>query len=122
MRLRQVTRGNVALIGDASGSVDAVTGEGLCLTFRQRILAGAMARGDLSSLPSVHRRLAIRPNLMAEMMLLWIAPTGCVEDALTGDGRKAADFSALLAQHVGALSLPGFAATSAELGWRMICG
>ena len=34
-RLRRVTAGNIALIGDASGSVDAVTGEGLCLCFRQ---------------------------------------------------------------------------------------
>ena len=27
--LREVVRGNVAVLGDASGSVDAVTGEGL---------------------------------------------------------------------------------------------
>ncbi|MDQ1473702.1 MAG: hypothetical protein QOJ99_5182, partial [Bryobacterales bacterium] len=35
VRLCNVARGNVALIGDASGSVDAITGEGICLTFRQ---------------------------------------------------------------------------------------
>jgi len=35
-KLRRVTTGNVALIGDASGSVDAVTGEGLALCFRSR--------------------------------------------------------------------------------------
>src|SRR5579871_430387 len=33
--LRSVTRNHVALIGDASGSVDAITGEGLCLSFHQ---------------------------------------------------------------------------------------
>ena len=33
--LRAVARGNVALIGDASGSVDAVAGEGICLSFRK---------------------------------------------------------------------------------------
>ena len=33
--LRRVTTGNIALIGDASGSVDAITGEGLALCFRQ---------------------------------------------------------------------------------------
>jgi flavin-dependent dehydrogenase len=32
---RQVFSGHIALVGDASGSVDAVTGEGLCLAFRQ---------------------------------------------------------------------------------------
>jgi flavin-dependent dehydrogenase len=30
-KLRRVTRGNIALIGDASGNVDPITGEGLCL-------------------------------------------------------------------------------------------
>ena len=34
-RLKAVVRGNVALIGDASGSVDAITGEGLCQAFQQ---------------------------------------------------------------------------------------
>ena len=33
-RLTQITRDNVALLGDASGTVDAVTGEGLALGFR----------------------------------------------------------------------------------------
>ena len=32
-KLKRVSRGNVALIGDASGTVDAITGEGLCLAF-----------------------------------------------------------------------------------------
>jgi flavin-dependent dehydrogenase len=34
-RLRSVTQDRVVFIGDASGSVDAVTGEGLALAFRQ---------------------------------------------------------------------------------------
>ncbi len=34
-KLRRVTTGNIALIGDASGSVDAITGEGMALCFRQ---------------------------------------------------------------------------------------
>jgi flavin-dependent dehydrogenase len=123
LRLRRVTRGNVALIGDASGSVDAVTGEGLCLTFRQAdLLAGAIARGDLSSYQSIHRRLAIRPNLMAEMMLLMDRSMWLRGRALHALASKPAIFQRLLAMHVGALSLPRFAATSAELGWRVIVG
>jgi flavin-dependent dehydrogenase len=71
MRLRAVARGNVALIGDASGSVDAITGEGLCLSFRQaEILAKAMAGGNLASYNRVHPRLALRPHLMAKTMLV----------------------------------------------------
>jgi len=37
-RLHRVTRGNVALVGDASGSADAITGEGLAMGFRQALL------------------------------------------------------------------------------------
>ncbi len=123
MRLRRVTSENVALIGDASGSVDAITGEGLCLTFRQaNLLAGAMALGDLSSYQSIHRRLAIRPSLMAEMMLLMDRSTWLRGRALRAMASNPPIFRRLLAMHVGALSLPGFAATSAELGWRVIWG
>ena len=68
--LRAVARGNVALIGDASGSVDAIAGEGICLSFRQaEILATAMAKGDLGVYNRQHPRLALRPHLMAKTML-----------------------------------------------------
>jgi flavin-dependent dehydrogenase len=68
--LPRVYRGNVALIGDASGSVDAITGEGLCLSFHQAIaLADSLAAGDLASYQGAHRRLARRPTLMSKLML-----------------------------------------------------
>jgi flavin-dependent dehydrogenase len=68
--LRAVARGNVALIGDASGSVDAIAGEGICLGFRQaEALAEALAKGDLAAYDSKHRWLALRPHLMAKTML-----------------------------------------------------
>ena len=68
--LQAVTRGNVALVGDASGSVDAIAGEGICLSFRHaEALAQAMAKGDLSGYNSAHRRLSRRPHLMASTML-----------------------------------------------------
>jgi len=69
-RLPRVYRGNVALIGDASGSVDAITGEGLCLSFQQAIaLADSLVRGDLDRYQATHRRLARRPTLMSKLML-----------------------------------------------------
>jgi flavin-dependent dehydrogenase len=68
--LRRVYRGNVALIGDASGSVDAITGEGLCLAFHQAMaLADSMESGDLASYQRAHRRLARRPLFMSKLML-----------------------------------------------------
>src|ERR1017187_5940217 len=57
-RLARVWRGNVALVGDASGSVDAITGEGLGLLFQQAMaLADALAAGDLNRYQAAHRRL-----------------------------------------------------------------
>jgi flavin-dependent dehydrogenase len=68
--LPRVYRGNVALVGDASGSVDAITGEGLCLAFHQAIaLADGLASGDLADYQTAHRRLARRPTLMSNLML-----------------------------------------------------
>jgi len=70
-RLPRVTRGCVALVGDASGSVDAITGEGLCLLFQQaEALAGALEAGGLARYETEHRRIGKRPERMAELMLL----------------------------------------------------
>lgn len=70
-RLRSVVRDRVALIGDASGSVDAITGEGISLSFVQaQALAGALEAGDLSAYAAAHDRMFRRPRLMADLLLL----------------------------------------------------
>jgi menaquinone-9 beta-reductase len=70
-RLRQVYRGHTVLIGDASGSVDAITGEGMSLAFRQALaLADAMVADDLELYRAAHRRLARRPAFMGQLMLM----------------------------------------------------
>ena len=69
-RLPTVVRGNVALMGDASGSVDAITGDGVALAFQQALaLARALRAGDLSRYASDHRSLMRLPNRMTSMML-----------------------------------------------------
>jgi flavin-dependent dehydrogenase len=69
-RLRRLFRGHTILIGDASGSVDAITGEGLSLSFHQAVaLSEALCSGDLGSYQAEHRRLARRPALMARLLL-----------------------------------------------------
>jgi flavin-dependent dehydrogenase len=71
MRLRSVARGNVALVGDASGSVDAISGDGLCLSFKQAaLLTDAMAQGDMERYDRQHPGLAVKPNLMTKTMLV----------------------------------------------------
>jgi flavin-dependent dehydrogenase len=69
-RLRRVSNGRIALIGDASGSVDAITGEGLCLSFKQAALLGECLRiGDLAAYEKGHRALVRKPALMARLLL-----------------------------------------------------
>jgi flavin-dependent dehydrogenase len=69
-RCRKVIRGNLALVGDASGSIDPITGEGLALSFRQAVsLVEAMAAGDLRRYVSAHRRIGRYPNSITRLLL-----------------------------------------------------
>jgi menaquinone-9 beta-reductase len=120
-RLTRVYRENVVLVGDASGSVDAITGEGLCLGFRQaQALADALVAGDPRQYQAAHRRLARRPALMGRLMLLLDGRTALRERAFRALGSDTRVFSRLLAAHVGAASNTNFAATGALLGWRLV--
>jgi flavin-dependent dehydrogenase len=104
-RLRRVFRDQTILIGDASGSVDAITGEGMSLSFHQSLaLADALVTWDLKAYEAAHRRLLRRPALMAALMLSldrlpWLCPV-----ALRGMAFQPAIFEKLLAVHVGAAS------------------
>jgi flavin-dependent dehydrogenase len=101
--LRRVYRGNVALIGDASGSVDAITGEGLGLAFRQALALGdALAADDLRQYQTAHARLARRPALMAQLMLMLDRFPRLRPLVLRTFGAKPYIFERLLAVHVGA--------------------
>jgi flavin-dependent dehydrogenase len=101
LRLRRVSRGNIALIGDASGSVDAITGEGTCLVFKQaERLAEALCAGDLSRYERVHPRLALRHHLMAKTMLLLDRAAALRSFAMCTLEREPRIFKILLGAHV----------------------
>ncbi len=120
-RLRRVTSGNVALIGDASGSVDAISGEGLCLGFHQAAaLADAMERGNLKLYESAHRRLSRRPRFMADFMLTMDRWPWLRLRALPALAAHPELFRGLLAMHVGKARKADFAAHCVALGWRML--
>ncbi len=68
--LRAVVNGKFILIGDGSGSVDAITGEGLCLSFRQaECLAEALVKNDLELYRRGHRRIQRVASVMARLMI-----------------------------------------------------
>jgi menaquinone-9 beta-reductase len=119
--LERVHRGRVAVIGDASGSVDAITGEGLGLSFRQATtLADALASGDLRIYQAAHRRLARRPKLMGRLLLLLDSQPKVRHRAMRAWEAHPDLFGRLLSVHVGATSPGHIATTGALLGWRLI--
>ena len=120
-RLAGVCRGNVALIGDASGGVDAITGEGLGLGFQQAaVLAEALANDDLEQYQAAHRRLARRPHWMARLMLLLGEQPILRERTLRVLRTEPRLFERLLAVHVGESSPLHLATTGMLLGWRLL--
>ncbi len=120
-RLDRVYCGNVALVGDASGSVDAITGEGLGLSFRQALaLADALETEELEKYQAAHQRLARRPHVMAQLLLLLDRCTPLRRRVLQGLASDEDLFTRLLTAHVRETSPAFVAQTSARLGWRVI--
>jgi len=119
--LHQVYQRRVALVGDASGSVDSITGEGLCLTFRQaQVLAECFAAGDLRRYQQEHRKLARPPAIMSRLMLTLDWKTSLRQRVMRAFNSDPRLFGGMLAMHVGVLSPLDFAANGISLGWRML--
>lgn len=121
-RLRRVSRGDVALVGEASGSVDAITGEGLAMAFRQALaLAPLMAGNDLSAYTAAHRRINRLPEFMARSMLLLDGSALIRRRTLRGLALKPGLFERMLAVHVGELRLTDFGARGLfDLGRQLL--
>jgi flavin-dependent dehydrogenase len=120
-RLRHVVSGNVALVGDSSGGVDAITGEGLRLCFRQALaLADAMEAGDLRSYERAHKRLAVRPTRMGQLILMLAGHDGLRERAIRSMAAKPEIFGKLLAIHVGHSTPAEVLSAGLLLGWQFL--
>ncbi len=100
--LRAVTGNSIALVGDASGSVDSLAGEGLGLAFRQAcFLAEALAENNLSLYAAAHRRCTRMPALMSRLLLALDRHAFLRRKVLHVFERAPRLFSSLLAAHVG---------------------
>src|ERR1700692_4075343 len=120
-RLRRVYRDHVVLIGDASGGVDAITGEGLCLTFRQAALLGdCLASGNLARYQTGHRALIRRPALMARMMLFMARHRHLRQRAMQVFQSSPRSFAGMLAMHVGEGSARDHISNGLALGWELL--
>jgi len=70
-RVRAVHRGSLALLGDAAGYLDALTGEGLSVAFHEAFaLVEAIEAGNLRPYGQAVRRLRRLPDLLTRLLLL----------------------------------------------------
>lgn len=119
--LKRVHRGNVALIGDASGSVDAITGEGLSLGFSQAsALAEALEAEDLARYQKAHHRSCRRARFMGNLMLWLAAKRKLRKRAMLAMEKAPEVFARMLAFHVGGASARQMASAGASLGLRLL--
>jgi flavin-dependent dehydrogenase len=117
-RLSRVIGGRLALLGDASGSVDAITGEGLCLAFRQAsALGNALASDDLGLYQREHGRLMRRPSRMAALLLALDGRPRLRRRVLHLLASRPGLFEKMLGMHVGA-GQSDSTATDLVFGWE----
>ena len=124
-RLRRVAADRVALIGDASGSADAITGEGMAMAFRQALLLAE----SLATLPQpealarynrLHPTILRLPQRMAQVMLMMDRWPSLRRRAIHALETEPQLFARLLGVHVGAESMGHFVVTHGpRFAWRL---
>ena len=120
-RLKHVYRDNVVLIGDASGGVDAITGDGICLSFQQAFaLANALKSNDLGFYQKAHRRLARIPTFLGFHLLTMDRRPWLRRRVLSTLSKNPQLFGKLLSAHIGEASLSDCVKAGAVLGMRLL--
>ena len=91
------------------------------LAFSQAVvLAACMESGSLEPYQAEHRRLALRPLLMARLMLMLDGRPRLQHRTLQAFRKRPEIFRRLLALHVGALPPRELVWDSLTLGWGLI--
>lgn len=121
-RARAVRRGNVALVGDAAGYLDAITGEGLAVALHESAaLAEAVVAGNLSLYAAAHRRINRLPNTMTSLMLALERRPRLRARAVRALAAEPAQFSRLLGIHARTLPPRRLGVDGAlRLAWRLV--
>ncbi len=117
-----VHRGNLALVGDASGYLDAITGEGMAVALHHTAaVVDAILAGDLNLYAAAHRRINRLPDFMTSMVLALERRPRLRRRALRALAADPALFSRLLGIHGRTLPLRRFGFDGAlRLAWRLV--
>lgn len=119
---RGVVRRNIALVGDASGSVDGIAGVGLSLAFQQAMSLGeALAREDLKYYQAAHRRMCKIPTRLNRMLLLMSESRWMRRKVLRLFAESPGLFGSLMSLHTGQRGPEELKASEViDLGWRVL--
>jgi len=119
--LASVHSGNIVLVGDASGGVDAITGEGLRLAIRQAlVLASAIEQDDLRLYARAHRALIRKPMFIGDILLAHGKNNRLRTRSLRMLAKRPHLFSRLLALQSGNAPWEDVLAAGAQFGWRFL--
>jgi flavin-dependent dehydrogenase len=121
-RVRAVRRGNVALVGDAAGYLDAITGEGLAVAFHESAaLVEAIVAGNLGRYAAAHRHINRLPNTMTSVVLALERRPRLRTRAVRALAAEPALFSRLLGIHARTLPPRRLDFEGAlRLAWRLV--
>lgn len=121
-RVRSVQRHNLALVGDAAGYVDAITGEGLAVALHQSAaLVEALRSGSLAGYPAASRRIHRLPDAMTSLMLALEKRPRLRARAVRALAAEPALFSLLLGIHGRLLPPRSLGLDGAlRLAWRLV--
>jgi menaquinone-9 beta-reductase len=111
-------RGRAVLVGDAAGTVDAITGLGVGLAFQQALaLADALSTGELRAYQLAHKRILRTPRAMNRLLLAISASPMLRGKVLKLFAAHPNLFPEMLSAHTAAALTPS---AVMNLGWRIL--
>jgi flavin-dependent dehydrogenase len=121
-RVRAVRQGNLALVGDAAGYLDAITGEGLAVALHESAaLTAALAGGDLAPYAAAWKKINRLPDTMTSLMLFLERRPRLRARAIRALAAEPALFSRLLGIHARTLPPRDLGLDGAlRLAWRLV--